>query len=304
MQKTLRSRIKAIIFALTKKGIPLHRNEDYNPFFIVGSGRCGTTLLRRILSANEDVYIPPENWALGRSIGSFKNHSWYDSWRTITEMTVAFHCYSTQGWFEKFPSNFVEEALQCEENKQSLSWLINQLYRYQAYENNVKCKRWGDKTPLNVNSMELILQVFPKAKFVHMLRDGVDVVNSYKNRDKNGVLGPAQRWVSAIQFVEKFKKKYPKKIIEIKYEDLVQEKEIEAKKVCSFLDITFDKNLLLVEKSNVTDDLKKHNHYRNALKPVTDNYIGRGRQDLTRDELDKIGNVMNSKLIELGYKSV
>jgi Sulfotransferase family len=32
------------------------------PFFIIGSGRCGSTLLRLMLCAHSRIHIPPETW--------------------------------------------------------------------------------------------------------------------------------------------------------------------------------------------------------------------------------------------------
>ena len=46
------SKIKSL---LTGERYPLHRFEPYRPFFIVGSGRSGSTLLRRILQAGPQV---------------------------------------------------------------------------------------------------------------------------------------------------------------------------------------------------------------------------------------------------------
>jgi hypothetical protein len=33
--------------------------ESIEPFFVAGSGRCGTTLLRRLLWVNLEIHIPP-----------------------------------------------------------------------------------------------------------------------------------------------------------------------------------------------------------------------------------------------------
>ena len=43
------------------RGRPLHGRDRYRPFFIVGSGRCGSTLLRAMLEAHPDVHVPPES---------------------------------------------------------------------------------------------------------------------------------------------------------------------------------------------------------------------------------------------------
>ena len=39
-------------------------NTNSAPFFIVGSGRSGTTLLRMILASHSGLAIPPETWFL------------------------------------------------------------------------------------------------------------------------------------------------------------------------------------------------------------------------------------------------
>lgn len=48
--------------------------------------------------------------------------------------------------------------------------------------------------------MNQILDVFSKVKFVHMIRDGVDVVHSWKKIGYYGtnITKPAQKWLSAI----------------------------------------------------------------------------------------------------------
>lgn len=54
--------------------IPLNNNEDYKPFFIIGSGRSGNTLLRRILTKKNGIVIPPETYVLGKVIRLHKAH--------------------------------------------------------------------------------------------------------------------------------------------------------------------------------------------------------------------------------------
>ena len=48
------------------KGRPLHSTVRYMPFFIIGSGRSGNTLLRTILETHPEVHIPPETYVIGK----------------------------------------------------------------------------------------------------------------------------------------------------------------------------------------------------------------------------------------------
>jgi hypothetical protein len=69
---------------LAKPFLPIHRNEDIAPFFVVGPGRCGTKLLRRLLQASPAVHIPPEDWSmggLGATAGCSPGRpSWISTW--------------------------------------------------------------------------------------------------------------------------------------------------------------------------------------------------------------------------------
>ena len=295
---------RGIYYSLFKKGIPFHLNEKVEPFFIVGSGRCGTTLLRRILNNKNGTYIPPENWALSKIIFKFRRLRIHMNWDTLVDLTVAAHYQDTQEWFDSFPSDFVREIRKFPKTDQSLSQLINQLYIYHAKALDKNCVRWGDKTPLNINYMELILQVFPKAKFIHMVRDGVDVVYSWSKHPlyENDLIQPAKRWCSAITSAKKFKQKYRNRILEIRYEDLVRTPDDVLAKVSSFLDIPFNLERLKVQNAKIPQDIAKHDHYKNVLKPITDDHVGKGRRNLNSNDKVKLEQIMNPYLKELGYE--
>ena len=49
--------------------------DKYEPVFIVGSGRSGNTLLRRILNASNEIYIPPEMKMLNHIISIYHRYS-------------------------------------------------------------------------------------------------------------------------------------------------------------------------------------------------------------------------------------
>ena len=54
---------------LRGRGYPLHRREQFDPLFIIGSGRCGMTLLRRILQAGGEVHL---EFLTGHEVQSFE----------------------------------------------------------------------------------------------------------------------------------------------------------------------------------------------------------------------------------------
>jgi len=92
--------IRRVLSGKSSKRYPLHVTQAPAPFFIVGSGRCGTTLLRRELSNAASVHIPPETFALSDAIRVFKESA-ADDWNDIVEQVLAKFDYHPEfGYFE------------------------------------------------------------------------------------------------------------------------------------------------------------------------------------------------------------
>src|SRR5215204_558893 len=72
-----------------RKRTPIHRGEGFSPFFIVGSGRCGTTLLRRILEADPTVHIPPENWVFQTMVRAYRKGSRALLWNDLVNLVLS-----------------------------------------------------------------------------------------------------------------------------------------------------------------------------------------------------------------------
>ena len=66
-------------------------NLSCTPFFIIGSGRSGNTLLRTILTGNSDLSIPPESYRLPFAIKRFHIHNNRDWKEIVTEVLDEFY---------------------------------------------------------------------------------------------------------------------------------------------------------------------------------------------------------------------
>lgn len=300
---TLRSRLRGIYYALTSEAVPLHRGESVYPFFVVGSGRCGTTLLRRILQASREIHIPPENWILGKVIRRFHQHNWLLSWEQTVETVVAAHEYRTH-WFDAAASQVMREAQNWKREQRSLQRLLDRLYCFHGENEGAVFDRWGDKTPMNINHMEAILKVFPQAQFVHMLRDGVDVIHSWLEHGlyKEDIKNAAHRWKQAVAISQGFGNKHPDRIIEVRYEELCQNPEKVVRDLCNFLSIQYEDDLL--SRSDHHDEMRKAQsveHFQNAFKSITTDSIGKGRKALTGEQKRKVAPIIKAKVIRLGY---
>lgn len=301
----LLNRVKNHIYI---NSIPLNKQEKCTPFFIVGSGRSGNTLLRRIINSKNGIVIPPETYVLGKIIGQLHNAHKNMEWEEYVNLIVSTFEYHRR--FYTFEIDSLSElALKLkdtEEEKRSLAYIIDQFYIFYAHKLGRNMDRWGDKTPANSIHVYQIKKLFPKAQFIHIIRDGVDVVNSYVNAgiyDEHATA--ALRWKGSIEFLRKFGQKNSDSYFEIKYEELVTNPEIATRNICGFLGITFDPQMLSSKDNSLgLGDVDHHHHHTNVRNDINMKSIGKGRKELSEKILNDIKKEINPLLIKLGYESL
>ena len=293
---------------LTPKKHPLYIEDEnsINPFFIIGSGRSGNTLLRRILNEHSNLYIPPETYVIGESIKLFKRYQTIE-WKDLVKLIYATYIFHPQ--FEYFNvDNFTElynQACNIEPNARSLSNIFKLYYINYKELHNETANIWGDKTPLNTLYINDIYEVFPKAKYIHIHRNPYDAIVSYvKSGRYKDYKNATIRWKNSIEIASNFGKNHPSSYFEIKYEDLVENPELYIKKTCGFLGIEFEKSMLQIsKKSNNLGDVHLLKHHKNVMMPITTNNIGKGLKSLSQNDKSIINKILkqssNQKIISM-----
>jgi hypothetical protein len=280
--------------------------NNHQPFFIVGSGRSGNTLLHRILTNKNGIVIPPETYVFGKI---FRLHNVYKNmdWEEYVNLMISTFEYHPQFYTFEIDSLYelTLELKKCEHEKRTLSHIISQFYIFYAKKKGLKLKRWGDKTPLNSMYVYRIKQLFPHARFIHMIRDGVDVAYSYVNAGLyEDYTKAAIRWEKSVDFLQKFGRKYPEDYLEVRYEEFVKEPKKNVKEIFNFLDEEFEEEILN-KKNNAAHlgDVKHLNHHSNVHNKINDNSIGRGRKNLNKHDLKDIESLLKNTLKNNGYVS-
>jgi hypothetical protein len=293
------------------RAIPLHRDEPIEPFFIVGSGRCGTTLLRRLSMASDEVHIPPENWKLSDVVTAFRRYRWVLTWKELVRLvSIRFarqgthHEGSANRWFEAdalYP--VIDELASLPESEKSLARLVDGLYRHHGREQGATFTRWGDKTPLNVKWMPAIRETFPRGKFVHLLRDGTDVVSSWLNVGLySDIREPALRWKSAVTAARSFAEAHPSQCLEIRYEDMVRKPVEVVENVCRFLSLRFSP-AMIEERSHQHEmsQATQLSHHENLFASISSEHIGKGHRRLSEEEKTEVVDLIGAELNTCEY---
>ena len=282
---------------------PLHKRENYRPFFIIGSGRSGNTLLRRILYSHPQIYIPPETYVLGKVITLFGRYR-IMHWKDLVHLVLAaFEYHPEFKTFELSLRPLATQLLDTPKADRSLAYLLNAFYRFVAASHGKPEARWGDKTPMNTFHLEKLLSVFPDAQFIHIIRDGCDVaVSYYKAGLYNDVLSAADRWLVSVKKARLFTQQHPKSVLEVRYEQLVTHPELVVKNICNFMNIEFHEEMLISHLDAASmGDVPLHSHHQQTMKPISTSNIGKGRQQLTEDEKQLMQKKIGKYLHQLGY---
>ena len=147
------------------------------PIFIIGAPRSGTTLLQYMLRSHPRISLPTGEshfivplYREAESFGDLQNQD--NIRRVLNEMyrrNASFLDTDLHGL--KFNTDVLSQQL----HQQGMT-TIPQLIRA-VMELNAKGEgkqRWGDKTPYYSLHVPLIMEMFPDAQILHIIRDGRD----------------------------------------------------------------------------------------------------------------------------------
>lgn len=299
----MKNRIATTLKNNFKKRYKLTTAYQDSPIFIVGSGRSGNTLVRRILINEPSIYIPPETYVLGQLIKEFQVHS-KSEWSFLIRLVLSQLSLSED--FHYFPTPYLRplymKLVDMSIEKRSLSTILNEFYLFMANIVKPGVTRWGDKTPLNTASIFDIYEVFPNAQFVHLVRNVHDVCSSYVKMGRYKTFKEAAiRWRDSNNSVEKFKRTTKARIRMFKYEDLVADPEAQVKELCKFLNLSYSPSLLTnIPESSVLGD-SNVSHYSNVHKAISPKSVGIANRELDKGLLREL-TVIAGPLIDLyGY---
>lgn len=93
--------------------------------------------------------------------------------------------------------------------------------------------RWLDKCPSNIYCFDLIEQMYPGARFIHVVRDARDTVVSYCRRGASAFKSVARCYYATVSGLP-FRGR--PNFLQIRYEDLVADPETVLRGICEFLD--------------------------------------------------------------------
>jgi Sulfotransferase family len=201
------------------------------PIFVIGCQRSGTSLVRRILDSHSHIACPPESGFILQLAEMLRER------RSMTGL-------ESMG----FPRDEVLTALR--------SFISSFFVSYAAAQGK---SRWADKTPAYVDCLPELWDIFgPEARFVLIIRHGLDVAFSLANPDRhypaikhhaelaggNRPIGAGMYWAAQMEKIQAFRSGHPEACYELRYEELTTAPEDTLKSLLDFLDEPWEPAIL------------------------------------------------------------
>jgi len=256
------------------------KDEFFQPIFLIGFPRSGTTLLDTILRTNKSIEIIEEKPVLRNFLRNL-------------DIKIKNNFNHLDNLDKKFIQNM--QNFYFEEREQ--------------YLENKKTKIVIDKMPLNIIYIAEILRFFPNAKFIFALRNPYDSILSCFMQQFE--LNPAMKNFTSLEssvilydLVMKlctiYRDVFSINCHFIKYEDLVTDFEKTTKEIFKFLEIDWSdntKNFYMTAKKRLNISTPSYNQ---ITSPLYSRSIGRWKN--YEKEFKGLKNILDPWLDEFNYK--
>lgn len=283
-----------------------------NPFFILGNPRSGTSLFRIMLDSHPNIVVPPECGFIEWLFEKYKDWKLTEGFEPF--LNDLFETRKFETW--KFDKDF----LRIELNKSlpnTYQNLCGEVYMaYGKYMNSDPIK-WGDKNNYFIHKLKKLDEIFPYAKYIHIIRDGRDVAVSYRQVNSaaikskykptlpNTIKEIALEWKRNVNIIQEFLSNKEDNSLIIKYENLLNNPSKTLNNVTEFLNIRYDDKMLkyyqrnkkLVIEPELTIEWKK----KTLEKPDTTR-ISRYKNEMAPYEIEKFEELTDPILKKYGYK--
>ncbi len=165
--------------------------------------------------------------------------------------------------------------------------------------------RWALKIQRDLLHFDRWLANWPRARFVHIVRDGRDVAASHLRSDRHlfytSITHAAEGWSSLIAATRSLVDSGD--VCELRYEDLVRDPEAQLRRILEHVGLPWDRAVL--DHTATPHDLLRRPHEHPSAdavgRPLNRAAIGRWRADLTPEERSVFEGVCGEWLRVLGY---
>lgn len=261
--------------------------------FVCGFGSGGTDLTKNILNAHPKIHLFSElpNLASIRERGYNSNTVFSNINEVVAFRNVLRNLHPGDD-FEKIDENLVMDLLTRDLTLKRTLSLEDVLRRCLSTRDALI---WGAKMlPWQI---DIISELFPKAKFLIVTRDVRDVCLSWRNKWGKDTIWCSAKWAGRMQKGLEFTSRMDGgKYLVIKFENILSATEKSCREMCEFLKIPFSDRML-----NYHQYTDRWDGKRNYGRSIISGNKEKWRHELSRKTVTRIEEIAYSTMMLLGY---
>lgn len=268
------------------------------PVFVAGPERSGTSLLYALLGSHPDI-------AMTRRTNLWRYV--YGQYGDLSDPAQLDRCLATLRRYKRLTvldldfDDLRESFLDGPATYPRLFELIGR----QVADREGK-PRWGDKSLLTERFAELIVDAYPGARILHMVRDPRDRFASVQarwGRRLGGVGAGTAEWVDSARLAMENERRLPDSYRALRYEDLVTAPERTLRDVCAFIDAPWSEDMLSMDGADSFREEGGNSSYGSRTPgTISPDSVGRHREVLSERQIDFIHLMAAEPMQRLGYR--
>ncbi len=273
-----------------------------SPIFIIGTERSGSNLLRLILNAHSRIAIPhPPHIMryLAHVQPRYGDLGDDDNMRRLIGDILTLIDAHIFPWEHTLDVESLLQAVPQRSTFGAVAAIYAQVMRAEGKA------RWGNKSTFMVHFTDEVRAVYPRARFLLLVRDPRDVAVSARR----SVFSPchpvlaAELWAAqqalGLSLVERLP---PGTIHTLRYEDLLDGPEAAIAAVCAFLEEDFEPGMLrFFEGREARKSARLSESWGNTGKPVLTGNTGKYRTRLSPPDILAVEAICAAPMVALGY---
>lgn len=287
--------------------------------FLVAKDRSGTTLLQTMLDSHPNICAPLES-------------------RFVLHLKSKYQ--GKKNWDKSLKAQFINDLFK--EQKIELLWELNkdalnqrlanlpenttygeickQVYiSSKSFHNKETAKLIVDKNPIYAIMIPLLQEIYPDAKFIHLIRDYRGNVSSIRNLYKGaGVVKLGMSWIMTNLEIEKSKQLVTNNFITLRYEDLLDNPQSELDRLTRFFNLEFHPDMLTYnerivkaisayvdrspnEKVRNVREIGIAKVHKNLSKPIDSSFKEKWKEKLSKKEIETLEQYCGGFAEKYGY---
>lgn len=285
--------------------------------FIAGQAKSGTTLLAALLDNHPELLVLPEETAYFPTVltkyAPRGRRAQFDYITTQSRSNVLFGGHSTRGKRDysdfpraKFLETFEQAAFDSDKIDSDLLVLMVECYAAALGVPLDRIKRWVERTPANRDHISVILSRFSHAKILVTIRDPRAIlaaqiaITAQREKKDFSVYYVIAHWQAAAKLAQRILRREVEGLV-MPYEQLAREPSVSMKKVCDYLEIAFEPDILL-KPTKVGRPWSGNSAAQTDFAQISTEPVGRWERELTEDEIGWVEWHCRDLMRDFGYE--